>query len=59
VGRGWGGGNPDLRVGRYLLLHADLALREHACPACGTLLESEVCRKDEVSLVSAQALDDS
>jgi N-methylhydantoinase B len=37
-------------------LHADLELREHACPGCGTLLESEVCRKDEDSLVSAQAL---
>lgn len=42
--------------GRYVLLHADLELREHACPGCGTLLESEVTRKDEESLVSAQAL---
>lgn len=44
------------RHGRYVLLHADLELREHACPDCGTLLESEVCRKDEESLVSAQML---
>jgi N-methylhydantoinase B len=47
---------PAHEHGRYLLLHADLELREHACPGCGTLLESEVCRKDEDSLVSAQAL---
>lgn len=42
--------------GRYIRLHADLELREHACPACATLLESEVCRKDEDSLVSVQAI---
>lgn len=47
---------PAIEHGRYLLLHADLELREHACPGCGTLLESEVCRKDEESLVTAQAL---
>ena len=41
--------------GRYLLLHADLELREHICPGCGTMLESEVCRKDEESLNSVQA----
>jgi N-methylhydantoinase B len=46
---------PGSDHGRYLLLHADLELREHVCPGCGTLLESEVCRKNEESLVSVQA----
>jgi N-methylhydantoinase B len=47
---------PAAEHGRYVLLHVDLELREHVCPGCGTLLESEVCRKDEESLVSAQAM---
>jgi N-methylhydantoinase B len=38
------------RHGRGLRLHAALELREHACPGCGTLLESEVARKGEPSL---------
>ena len=38
--------------GPQIRLHADLELREHACRACGTLLESEVVRKDQPSLVT-------
>jgi N-methylhydantoinase B len=33
-----------------IALHAELELREHACPACATLLESEVARHDADSL---------
>lgn len=42
--------------GRYICLHVDLELREHVCPGCGVLLESEVCRKDEESLITVQAI---
>jgi N-methylhydantoinase B len=38
--------------GPHVRLHEALELREHCCPACGTLLESEVVRKGEPSLVS-------
>lgn len=40
--------------GPHIRTHADLELREHVCTACGTLLEAEVVRKDEPSLVTLQ-----
>jgi N-methylhydantoinase B len=36
--------------GAHLVLHPELELREHICPACATLLESEVVRRGEASL---------
>lgn len=36
--------------GRHIRTHADLELREHLCPDCGTLLESEVVRKGQAPL---------
>jgi N-methylhydantoinase B len=36
--------------GAHLVLHPELELREHICPACATLLESEVVRRGEPSL---------
>jgi N-methylhydantoinase B len=36
--------------GPYLRLHAELELREHICPGCARLLESEVARIGEPSL---------
>jgi N-methylhydantoinase B len=36
--------------GPHVRLHAQLELRAFSCAACGTLLELEVCRKDEDSL---------
>jgi hypothetical protein len=38
--------------GPRLRLHPDLELREHCCPACATLLESEVARVGERSRVT-------
>jgi N-methylhydantoinase B len=35
--------------GPRIRLHADLELREHCCPACATLLESEVARRGAAS----------
>jgi acetone carboxylase gamma subunit len=32
--------------GPRIRLQVDLELREHCCPACATLLESEVARRD-------------
>lgn len=40
--------------GAHVRLHDELELREHACPSCGTLLESEVARKDAPNLRSLQ-----
>lgn len=39
-----------------LELHEELELREHACPGCGALLESEVARVGAPDLVSIQLL---
>ena len=36
--------------GPHVRTHAELELREHACPDCGSLLEAEVVRKGEASL---------
>jgi N-methylhydantoinase B len=36
--------------GPAIRLHPELELREHVCPSCGTLLESEVARKASPSL---------
>jgi N-methylhydantoinase B len=38
--------------GMRMSLHADLELREWACPECAALLEAEVARHDAASLVS-------
>ena len=39
-------------LGRHIRTHAELELREHVCVDCGTLLETEVARKTEASLVT-------
>jgi N-methylhydantoinase B len=39
-------------LGRHVRTHAELELREHVCVECGTLLETEVARKTEASLVT-------
>jgi N-methylhydantoinase B len=36
--------------GAHLVLHPELELREHVCPACATLLECEVVRRGAPSL---------
>lgn len=36
--------------GPIVIVREELELREHVCPACGTLLESELVLKDEPSL---------
>jgi N-methylhydantoinase B len=41
-------------AGPYIRLHEDLELREFACASCATLLEVEVVRKDEPSLINMQ-----
>lgn len=38
--------------GPHIRTHAELELREHVCPDCGSLLEAEVVRKGEASLVT-------
>ena len=38
--------------GTRIALHPELELREHVCPSCAALLESEVARLDSPSLVS-------
>lgn len=40
--------------GRLVRLHADLELREYACPGCGTLLASEVATHGEAPLVEIE-----
>ena len=40
--------------GPHLRLHPDLEMREYLCPKSGSLLEVEVVRKDQASLVSFQ-----
>jgi N-methylhydantoinase B len=40
--------------GTILALHQELELREHACPGCGSLLESEVARIGAPDLVSIE-----
>ncbi len=43
---------PPASYGPHIRTHAELELREHLCRDCGSLLEAEVVRKDEASLVS-------
>lgn len=43
---------PALAYGPHIRTHADLELREHICNDCGSLLEAEVVRKGEESLVT-------
>ena len=38
--------------GPHVRTHVDLELREYFCEGCGSLLESEVVRKDEEALIS-------
>jgi N-methylhydantoinase B len=40
--------------GDKIVLHSELELREHSCPSCGTLHESEVARQGEPSLTSIE-----
>jgi N-methylhydantoinase A len=40
----------DAREHGRLRLHEELEIREHICPGCGTLLESEVARKGAAGL---------
>jgi N-methylhydantoinase B len=40
--------------GTLVRLHAELEIREHACPSCGTLLESEVARLGAPDLLTAE-----
>ena len=42
--------------GPHVKLHRELELRAFCCPDCGTLLELEVCRKDEESLKTVELL---
>jgi N-methylhydantoinase B len=39
-------------LGRHMRTHAELEIREHVCPYCGSLLETEIARKTEASLVT-------
>ena len=41
-----------LTFGPHIRIHPDLELREHICRECGSLLEAEVVRKGDDSLVS-------
>ncbi|QEX19480.1 methylhydantoinase [Hypericibacter terrae] len=43
---------PPSACGPHVRTHRELELREFSCPDCATLLELEVCRKDEDSLWS-------
>lgn len=45
---------PPSDHGPWIVLHPELELREYACPACGTLLESEIARPDAPGLVTAE-----
>jgi N-methylhydantoinase B len=40
------------QLGPHVRTHAELELREHVCLDCGSLLETEVARKGEASLVT-------
>ncbi len=44
--------SPPEDLGRHMRTHAELELREHVCSDCGTLLETEVARKNEPSLAT-------
>jgi N-methylhydantoinase B len=43
-----------LSHGRFLKLHAELEIREYLCPACGTMLESNVCRVGDADLTTSE-----
>jgi N-methylhydantoinase B len=45
---------PARQHGPMLRLHAELELREHICPGCGSLIESEVARPGADSLVTTE-----
>jgi N-methylhydantoinase B len=45
---------PPENHGPFIVLHRELEIREHACPACGTLLESEVARHGAANLITAE-----
>lgn len=43
--------------GTHIALHEELEIRQFSCPACATLLEVEVLRKDEEPLWSVELSD--
>jgi N-methylhydantoinase B len=43
---------PAEKLGRHMRTHAELEIREHVCVDCGSLLETEIARKTEASLVT-------
>jgi N-methylhydantoinase B len=43
---------PPQAYGPHIRIHPDLELREHICKECGSLLEAEVVRKGDESLVT-------
>ena len=45
------------RHGRHVRVREELELREHVCPGCATLLESEVVRRGEPSLRGIELTD--
>jgi N-methylhydantoinase B len=47
---------PPSVCGPHIRLHQDLEMRAFSCSDCGTLLELEVCRKDEESLKTVELL---
>jgi N-methylhydantoinase B len=47
---------PPSSCGPHIRLHQELEIRGFSCPDCGTLLELEVCRKEENSLITVELL---
>jgi hypothetical protein len=47
---------PPSSCGPHIRLHQELELRAFSCTECGTMLELEVCRKDEDSLSTVELL---
>lgn len=47
---------PPSSCGPHIRLHRELELRAFTCTDCGTMLELEVCRKDEESLKTVELL---
>jgi N-methylhydantoinase B len=45
-----------LSHGRFLRLHAELEIREYICPACGTMLESNVSRIGDADLITSELM---
>jgi len=47
---------PPSSCGPHIKLHEELELRAFSCTVCGTMLELEVCRRDEDSLRTVELL---